>query len=250
MWEWLAQPLDAQRLHDLDTLISWHARLMVLAWVVLAPLAVLGARYLKILPGQDWPRVADSQLWWRLHWGTQLAVFLLSLGGLALVLWWTGQFRLASAHACLGTGVLLLMLFQLGSGLLRGSKGGPSERNRGGSMRGDHYDMTLRRRLFEWLHKSVGYLTLLLAACAVFAGLWQVNAPRWMAVVIVLWYGVLLVLNVSLQRAGWAADTYEAIWGPDPRHPGNRLPSRGWGMRRQVQDPPRHERTSVDSRRT
>ena len=35
-----------------------------------------------------------------------------------------------------------------------------------------------------------------------------------------------------LQRQGRCIDTYQAIWGPDPRHPGNRLKPVGWGVRR------------------
>jgi hypothetical protein len=34
------------------------------------------------------------------------------------------------------------------------------------------------------------------------------------------------------QRAGRCIDTYQAIWGPDPAHPGNRRPPVGWGVRR------------------
>jgi hypothetical protein len=36
---------------------------------------------------------------------------------------------------------------------------------------------------------------------------------------------------VTLQRRGLAVDTYQAIWGPDPQHPGNATPP-GWGMNR------------------
>ncbi len=234
MWDWLLLPIDSQRLHDLDWLISWHARLMVLAWVILAPIAVITARFFKILPRQNWPAVMDSQLWWHMHWGIHTVVLLLSLCGVGLVVWYSGGLYLNSLHSYLGATVLLFLSLQVVSGLLRGSKGGPVATGNNSLQRGDHYDMTLRRRTFERVHKSVGYMSLAVAASAVFAGLWHVNAPRWMWLLICAWYVSIVLLYVSFQRAGWAADTYEAIWGPDPQHPGNTLPSRRWGMRRRT----------------
>jgi hypothetical protein len=57
--DWLLAPIDATRAHEVGFAVSWHARSMVLAWAVLAPLAVVIARYFKVLPGQDWPRELD-----------------------------------------------------------------------------------------------------------------------------------------------------------------------------------------------
>lgn len=235
MLEWWLQPVDSQRLHDLHVLISWHARLMVLAWVILSPIAVIFARYFKIMPRQDWPAVRDNQLWWRVHWIVHTLVLLLNLVSLGLVLWYLPELALDSLHSYLGAGVLFLLLLQFSSGLLRGTKGGPALRGEMGSVRGDHYDMSLRRRAFERIHKSMGYLTLVLAAVTVYAGLWHVNGPRWMWLLISVWYVVLVLLYIALQKAGRAADTYEAIWGPGPEHPGNSLPSRRWGMRRRLE---------------
>jgi len=50
-----------------------------------------------------------------------------------------------------------------------------------------------------------------------------------------LWWAALIVVFVLLQRRGMAVDTYQAIWGDDPAHPGNRLPHPGWGVRRMNQ---------------
>jgi hypothetical protein len=36
-----------------------------------------------------------------------------------------------------------------------------------------------------------------------------------------LWWIGLAGLSIVLQRDGRAIDTYQAIWGPDTRHPGN-----------------------------
>ena len=64
MLDWLATPLSGAMVHDIEPVVSWHARLMVLAWGVLLPLGALAARFFKVLPGQDWPRVLDARPWW------------------------------------------------------------------------------------------------------------------------------------------------------------------------------------------
>ncbi len=243
MWEWIASPVDPSRIHAVGFAVSWHGRSMVLAWSVLAPLAVIGARFLKILPWQDWPRELDNQLWWRGHWMGQAIVLLLTVFAIGLVLGATGG-RGPTWHGAFGLGLLALLLLQVGLGVFRGSKGGPTAPARDGSTRGDHYDMTRWRRVFEATHKALGYALLGLAAVTILLGLWQANAPRWMWALIVAWWAALALLAVVLQRRGWAADTYEAIWGPDPAHPGNRMPPRGWGMRRRGISPPRSSATA------
>jgi hypothetical protein len=134
----------------------------------------------------------------------------------------------AGMHRALGWTVLVLGSLQLASGWLRGSKGGPAA----DSMRGDHYDMTLRRRLFERWHKAVGWLAVLGAVGVVGLGLAAADAPRWMPIVLALWWTALAAWARREQRAGRCVDTYQAIWGPDPAHPGNRLAPIGWGVRR------------------
>ena len=154
----------------------------------------------------------------------QFAVFLVSLGLVLAV-------AVAPPHAphrLLGYAVVALSMAQAASGVLRGSKGGPTDAHPAG----DHYDMTPRRILFERLHKSVGYLTLPLAALATFSGLWAANGPVWMFLAVgAIWAGFALVF-AGLQAGGFAFDTYQAIWGPDPELPGNRRRPIGWGIRR------------------
>ncbi|MEM8786705.1 MAG: cytochrome b561 domain-containing protein [Pseudomonadota bacterium] len=228
--EWLFSPIDPSRAHEVGAAISWHGRMMVLAWGILAPLAVLVARFFKILPGQDWPRELDSHVWWRSHWIGQSAVAVLTVGGLILV-WLNGRGPI-SLHTALGYAIVLLLLAQVLLGLLRGSKGGPTAPARDGSLRGHHYDMTPWRRAFEALHKSLGYGLLGLAVVALLSGLWKANAPVWMWAAIGFWWAALALAFWALQKRGMAVDTYQAIWGDDPSHPGNRRPAPGWGVRR------------------
>ncbi|MEM9197752.1 MAG: cytochrome b561 domain-containing protein, partial [Pseudomonadota bacterium] len=194
----------------------------------LAPLAVMVARYFKVVPGQDWPRELDNQIWWKSHWKGQLVVLGLTLIGVGLV--WQGT-RPLPLHGLLGYTVLIGVGLQILLGLFRGTKGGPTAPQ----MRGDHYDMTRWRRIFESVHKSVGYTLLALALATTLLGLWLANGPRWMWLALGLWWAGLVVAAIILQLRGHAIDTYQAIWGPDPRHHGNRRRP-GWGMRRPLRE--------------
>lgn len=228
--DWLLSPIDSSRAHEVGFAISWHARSMVLAWGILAPVAVLIARFFKVWPGQNWPSELDNQNWWRGHWIGQSVVVGLSVVGLVLVM--PADFVDMSLHSKLGYAVLAGAFFQMLLGFLRGSKGGPSAPAPDGSNHGDHYDMTPWRLMFEMLHKSLGYATVLLAIVTVLLGLWKANGPIWMWLILALWWMAVIVAFVLLQKRGMAIDTYQAIWGPDQKHPGNQRPATGWGMRR------------------
>jgi hypothetical protein len=122
-------------------------------------------------------------------------------------------------------------------GYARGSKGGPIRKADGTHdltqvERGDHYDMTPRRLAFEWAHKLGGYGALVLSVVVTALGLAITDAAPWMWLVIGVWWALLLLVCVALQRAGRCIDTYQAIWGPDAHHPGNSRPVVGWGIRR------------------
>jgi hypothetical protein len=216
MIAWLLAPLDPDRAHLLDMTVAWHGRLMVLAWGVLAPVGVVAARFFKVLPGQDWPRELDNRFWWRTHLTCQYAAGAAMLLGFVLA-WRSGGATAGLAHRLLGFAVLALGAAQFAAGWLRGSKGGPTDP----VLRGDHYDMTPRRRLFESVHKSLGYVALALGAAAILTGLHAANAPVWMWLAILSWWAALAALFARLQRRNAIVPTYQAIWGPDPIHPGN-----------------------------
>ena len=223
MIEWLLTPIDATRPHDVAFHQAWHGRLMVLAWGFLVPAGVIAARFFKVLPRQRFPEVVDNRVWWRTHLTAQWSSLAMMTIGLVLVLNAPTAQPSATAsawlHHWLGWAVLAMGLVQGSSGLLRGSKGGPTDPR--GRMRGDHYDMTRRRLAFERLHKTLGYTALMLAMLTVLTGLWQANAPRWFWLVLSFWWGALVMLFYVFQRRGMVIDTYVAIWGPDPNHPGH-----------------------------
>lgn len=232
MLDWLLSPIDAARGHDIGFHLSWHARLMVFAWAILVPIGILAARFFKIVPGQDWPRMLDHKAWWRAHRFCQYTALALMAVALVLILRAPDLNVSSGPHAILGWTVLTCAAIQLAGGMLRGTKGGPGEGVAGATLPGDHYDMTPRRLAFEFIHKSVGYVGLIGSVAAILAGLWQSNALVWMWLTLVPWWCLCTVLFVQLQRRGYVADTYEAIWGPDPEHPGNNRRLIGWGIRR------------------
>jgi hypothetical protein len=233
---WFAAPISGADTHSIDPRIAWHARTMVLAWSILLPLGALIARFLKIVPGQDWPRELDRSTWWNAHRGLQYGGVLVSLIGVTLawpattnVGWWRNW------HGFLGWVVIVAGIAQVIGGWLRGTTGGPPlspQRGLGVGPAGDHYGMTGRRILFERMHKTLGWGAVALALVVTMLGLVIADAPRWMVLLVGVWWVLLATAFVVLQRAGWCVDTYQAIWGPSPAHPGNRVPPIGVGIRR------------------
>lgn len=229
MIDWLLLPLSGRADHALEAWAYWHARSMVLGWAILLPVGALAARYFKITPNQRWPEQLDNKAWWHAHRALQWAGMGVVTVGVWMA-WGHGQAGSAVArlHAWAGWAVVAMGWLQVVSGLRRGSKGGPFE----AELRGDHYDMTPHRVRFERLHKSLGWLSVVLALGVTALGLHLADAPRWMALALALWWLLLAAFAARLQARGRCIDTYQAIWGPDPRHPGNRLKPIGLGVHR------------------
>ncbi len=239
----LLDPVSGAPTHEITAARMWHGRLMVASWAGLLPLGFLLARYYKVTRAQDWPRVLDNPFWWVGHQVTQylgIGLMTLALG----VIWldcpegtagWPCRPAQTHTHSVLGLIVVISGWAQVVLGLTRGTKGGPTDGAADpqdpATWRGDHYDMTPRRLFFEWAHKLLGYVTLVLAMFAIVTGLLYADAPRWMFAALGLWWVALIVWGMRLQRAGRNIDTYQAIWGPDPRHPGARRRPSGFGVR-------------------
>jgi len=134
-----------------------------------------------------------------------------------------------------GWSLLALGAAQGLSGLLRGSKGGPTDTALPAGT-GDHYLMTRRRRAFERMHKLLGWLSIAAAVPVIVLGLIVADAPRWMFVVLSGWWAAYILVLAYWQRRGRCIDTYQAIWGPDPGLPGNRIAPIGPGVRRYTAD--------------
>ena len=227
--DWLLLPMSGNPQHHIEPWSYWHARSMVLGWGVLLPVGTLAARYFKILPRQRWPEQLDNKMWWHAHRTLQcLGVAAMSVGALLAFGQGSGANPAARLHAWAGWALVALGWLQVAAGLRRGSKGGPTDVQ----MQGDHYNMTPYRRAFERLHKGLGWLALVAAVAVMVLGLLVADAPRWMAVLLATWWLLLALAAWRWQRQGRCVDTYQAIWGPDPRHPGNRIKPIGWGVHR------------------
>lgn len=207
------------------TEVVFHAALMLLAWGALLPLGIVIARYFKVLRSQDFPRELDNRFWWNWHRILQYGGVLVATVALLPVLR-AHRDGITHWHAAAGFVALALGYLQVLGGVLRGSTGGPVDAdgrpNPPAKIRGDHYDMTRRRRLFEFAHKKGGYLAALAGGIAIALGMNTVGAPPLVWLAFAAWLCALAVWFAWLQKSGRWVDTYIAIWGPDERHPGNR----------------------------
>ena len=124
-------------------------------------------------------------------------------------------------HVRLGLLVLALLALQLLSPLFRGTKGGPTDTHADPfepeTWRGDHFDMTLRRRAFEFVHKKLGYVGMGVAVAACWTGIEVAGLDDWwkagVAGAALLFAGLFLFFTVKGRRM----DTWDAIWGPHGR---------------------------------
>ena len=197
--------------------ILLHAGLMLIAWVLVLPAGIVIARFFKVTARQGYPRVLDNRMWFKTHVVMQYAGVSCTTLGLGLAWFYTGRLNIGVPHAALGLGAVALGWLQIALGVRRGSKGGPTDP---AGMRGDHYDMTPHRWAFEWLHRSGGYLALVLALAAAWSGLRLVNAPGWMSVALLLFPGVFAALFWWFSRQRWRViSSYAAIWGPTQPKP-------------------------------
>jgi hypothetical protein len=232
---WLNLPLSGGVAHEPSAWVAWHGRLMTLAWGVFAPVGILAARFWKRWPGQQWPQKVDHKGWWHLHRALQYGVLLATTAATAILLWHYGapfaglnSDSFTTPHRLMGWLLVAAMWLHVIGAWLRGSKGGPTETH----LRGDHFDMTPRRQRFERMHKGLGWLLLVFSWATLFAGLMLADAPRWMPIVLLVWWSLLLGCAVRWQRQGRCIDTYQAIWGDRADLPGLQFAPIGWGVRR------------------
>ncbi|RXJ74370.1 ferric reductase [Veronia nyctiphanis] len=217
----------SQAERQLSVLIVMHAALMFLAWGIMSPVIITVTRYFKVTPGQNFPLRLDNKFWWITHWiGHTIGIALSAIALLFSLLALNG-IDVSTLHAKLGFFVLGLAALQAISGFKRGTKGGPVDDNGYPIPRsrwyGDHYNMTVYRRLFEWVHKTSGYLILIASHFTLYSGFFLFSLGPW-AYVILFGIEMLMVASYvifSLQRR-WI-DTYHAIWGFSKKHPGQRF---------------------------
>jgi hypothetical protein len=207
---------------------NYHAILMVSIWFVLVPFCILTIRFGKPKPTLNGIKVKVSIkniVWWwfSVHKYGLILATALSLAGAIVALTVSGGFS-GSLHSFFGITTVTLGCLQVVSGWLRGIHGGrnyyTAVPDNPATWRGDHYDMTPRRRRFEAYHKNAGYFVLFFAVGAATTGLMQYPIPE----LFVLIFGVgfvALVLSIVLDYKGLRYDGYRAAHGYNPEHPFN-----------------------------
>jgi hypothetical protein len=219
----LAAVLTLVRSAVLPSALALHGALMIVAWGCLLPLGGIVARYFKVTPAQDFPAAVDNLFWWRMHRTLQYGGLTTAAVALFVVLRQTGG-QFDTAHGRCGLVVMVLAGLQLASPLFRGSKGGPTEPGArpddARTWRGDHFDMTLRRRLFEAWHKPVGWLLIALAQATLLLGAQLAGGPDWLVALLGLMTGALAFAVADCRLHGRWIDTHAAIWGRVRRDPG------------------------------
>lgn len=209
-------------IEELPPAMVVHATVLITVWAGMLPAGAIIARYDKVTPRQPFPDAVDNRFWWNWHRGLQYAGVALSLAGLAAILGLTGGTS-QTTHGLLGLFLVLLSVAQVVGAALRGTKGGPTDTHadpaRPETWRGDHFDMTLRRRVWERAHKALGW-SMIGVSCAVIAlGIQLVGSPGWLIAVVVAAYAIVLLAVAARIRRGGRVDTYAAIWGPDLKSP-------------------------------
>jgi hypothetical protein len=208
---------------------GYHALLMVGIWLVLVPICIIAIRFGKPRPTlngiREQVRLRNIVWWWfSVHkFGLYLAVGL-SLAGLAVAMTVSRGFS-GSVHSIFGITAISLGCLQVIFGLLRGTHGGRNYHNAvpddPSTWRGDHYDMTPRRRKFEAFHKNAGYFAGFFAVGAVASGLMQYPIPALAAAILVIAL-VALALCIMLEYKGLRYDGYRAAHGYNREHPFNK----------------------------
>lgn len=208
---------------------DYHAILMVGIWVLLVPLCIMTIRYGKPKPTFNGIRekvsIKNIVWWWfSVHkYGLFLAVGL-SLAGVAVAMTASRGFS-GSLHSIFGISTVILGCLQVVSGWLRGTHGGrnyyTADPNDPATWRGDHYDMTPRRRKFEAYHRTAGYFAVFTTVGAVATGLMQYPMPALAGFIPVVALAA-LVLCIVLEYKGFRYDGYRAAHGYNPEHPYNK----------------------------
>lgn len=214
--------------------INWHyhAMLMVGIWFVLVPLCILSIRYGKPKPKPKGIRVeirlSNPEWWWfSMHkFGLYIAIGL-AVAGAAVALTVSRGFS-GSVHSVFGILTVVFGCLQILSAWLRGKHGGryyfTADPKDPATWRGDHYDMTPRRRKFEAYHKTAGYFAGFCAVGAVASGLMQFRMP-WLAGAVLIAVLLILVACVVFEYKGLRYDGYRAAFGNDADHPYNKARS-------------------------
>jgi hypothetical protein len=203
---------------------AYHAILMIVTWFVIVPIGVMAIRFFKPRPTLNGIERGTGLMWWTIHYSTLYLGIGLSLLGLSIAVFVSRGFS-GSAHSMWGAATIVFGCLQIISAWNRGSHGGKlgpmADPDDPSTWRGDHFDMTPRRRWFEAYHKTAGYFTIALAFGAAGSGLMRYWMPG-IAIAFGVFTVAVLILCVLLEGKGFRQDTYRSVYGTNPDNPYNR----------------------------
>lgn len=208
---------------------NYHAILMFFIWMFLVPMCITVMRFHKPPPSEKGIR-RDVSIWHREWWffsvhkfGLFFAMFL-AVGSTGLALIVSGGFS-GSVHACFGMLTVVMGIGQIISSQFRGTRGGKyrigADLNDPDTWRGDQYDHTKKRRLFEAYHKTAGYFTVFCAVGALGSGLMQFYMPVLTGLLFVFLLAGLAAW-ITYEFKGRSYDGYRVAHGYGLEHPHNK----------------------------
>ncbi|RNA44992.1 ferric-chelate reductase 1-like [Brachionus plicatilis] len=147
-----------------------HACLMIIAWMIFVPIAIIVARYMRFLFKSR--HLCGTSVWLAVHRTLMILVPIFSIAGFLVILanldwkWVSPSRTLSFIHSVFGIAAIALSLFQVLIAYLR-PRYSPSART-----------------VYNIVHRCVGILSLALATIAIFLGVF--------------------ISDMRLGRAGWS----------------------------------------------
>ncbi|KAL3683605.1 hypothetical protein R1sor_001627 [Riccia sorocarpa] len=140
----------AAKVEQLQPVLAVHGFMMFIAWGLLLPGGVLGARYLKHL---------DNNGWFQIHMYSQLSGIAVMLLGLLFAVAELGGFNTRSAHMKVGLASIFLASWQAANGYFRPAKSAPGEAQ------------PRKRVIWQYVHMYSGRTALLLGFVSLVTGI-------------------------------------------------------------------------------
>ncbi|EDO40900.1 predicted protein [Nematostella vectensis] len=177
IWLLLGNTSDVDEMEDIEcdgmnlNLIMLHGILMFIGWGVLLQGGAFIARYFR----------HKDPWWFKMHRGLQVSGLVFAIGGFACAVVSVPFDHLMFAHGGLGLAIMIMGILQPLNAIIRPHK------HRDGSP-------TRKRIIWEWCHKLLGRLALVLALINICLGLFLAVVPQ---VAWTVWYAVLGVFLVA-----------------------------------------------------
>merc|ERR1712232_307698 len=155
------------------------------AWAILASVGIMSSAFRWILP--------SGPVWFYIHRGVQTLVVLLTAIGFVIAVIFTQKKdkpHFENTHMIVGLVVVIVAVLQPMNALCRGHPAGTNEQK------------TLKRGIWEVVHKLFGYGTWILGCYAAMLGLQLMGKDRLADLHLYVWCAVLLAMYIGLTVIG------------------------------------------------